>query len=33
MHIDGKTYKREFTKELEIIFDLWTNKAIRLNLI
>ncbi|WP_075343005.1 Ig-like domain-containing protein [Tenacibaculum agarivorans] len=24
-HNDGKTYDREFTRELEIIFDLWTS--------
>lgn len=26
-HLDGNTYDREFTRELEIIFDLWTNEA------
>ena len=26
-HLDGKTYDREFTRDLEIIFDLWTNAA------
>ncbi|MGJ8694566.1 MAG: Ig-like domain-containing protein [Thalassotalea sp.] len=26
-HNDGKTYEREFTRELEIIFDVWTNEA------
>lgn len=26
-HQDGNTYDREFTRELEIIFDLWTNEA------
>ncbi len=26
-HLDGQTYNREFTRELEIIFDLWTNEA------
>ena len=26
-HQDGKTYDREFTRDLEIIFDLWTNEA------
>ncbi|MFD1315197.1 Ig-like domain-containing protein [Namhaeicola litoreus] len=26
-HEDGKTYNREFTRDLEIIFDLWTNEA------
>lgn len=26
-HNDGNVYSREFTRELEIIFDLWTNEA------
>lgn len=26
-HLDGKTYDREFTRDLEIIFDLWTSDA------
>ncbi len=26
-HQDGNTYDREFTRDLEIIFDLWTNEA------
>lgn len=26
-HDDGKTYVREFTRDLEIIFDVWTNEA------
>ncbi|RPD99115.1 beta-agarase [Aureibaculum marinum] len=26
-HEDGNTYDREFTRELQIIFDLWTNEA------
>ncbi|GAA4934363.1 hypothetical protein GCM10023314_03500 [Algibacter agarivorans] len=26
-HWDDKTYDREFTRDLEIIFDLWTNQA------
>ncbi len=26
-HQDGQTYDREFTRDLEIIFDLWTNEA------
>jgi hypothetical protein len=26
-HLDGKTYDRIFTRDLEIIFDLWTNEA------
>ncbi|WP_170309867.1 Ig-like domain-containing protein [Seonamhaeicola maritimus] len=26
-HNDGQTYNREFTRDLEIIFDLWTNEA------
>ncbi len=26
-HLDGNTYDREFTRELEIIFDVWTNEA------
>ncbi|WP_299554973.1 Ig-like domain-containing protein [Seonamhaeicola sp.] len=26
-HLDGQTYDREFTRDLEIIFDLWTNEA------
>ncbi|MDC2887571.1 Ig-like domain-containing protein [Psychrosphaera algicola] len=26
-HLDGKTYDREFTRDLEIIFDLWTSEA------
>ena len=26
-HEDGNTYGREFTRDLEIIFDLWTNQA------
>lgn len=26
-HNDGNTYDREFTRELEIIFDVWTNEA------
>ena len=26
-HEDGNTYEREFTRELEIIFDLWTSDA------
>lgn len=26
-HNDGNVYNREFTRELEIIFDLWTNEA------
>ncbi len=27
-HEDGNTYNREFTRELEIIFDVWTNEAV-----
>lgn len=26
-HNDGRIYEREFTRDLEIIFDLWTNEA------
>ncbi|WP_345189754.1 Ig-like domain-containing protein [Algibacter agarivorans] len=26
-HENGQTYNREFTRDLEIIFDLWTNQA------
>jgi hypothetical protein len=26
-HNDGNTYSREFTRDLEIIFDVWTNEA------